>query len=242
MLSKAEIHFIYESIKVLDQEWFNHYWDTYLRGKVTVYSPSTGKWLKHCKVRVTEDDTLEIHIPDKAIYDNILLKKCDKFIEHHLQISFGLTFEVKLFLHDEHLDRHDEHRQERDAEVVDFVKNNCVNTGGSGGGSSTPQKSNFGDGKKKGEGYKRTKAKSDDPSVVYKRLVKQPIIKINEIVEEESVVCIEGKIFFLETRELRGGKTLVSMALTDYSGSMTSKIFLDPKMLKLLIALKRKKI
>ncbi len=91
------------------------------------------------------------------------------------------------------------------------------------------------------KGYKRTKAKSDDPSVVYKRLVKQPIIKINEIVEEESVVCIEGKIFFLETRELRGGKTLVSMALTDYSGSMTSKIFLDPKDVEIIDRLKKEK-
>lgn len=241
-IEKALIHFIYTPDKIQDAEWFNMYWNIYVREKITAFSPATGKWLSHCKVKMVSAETLEIHIPSKTIYDHILNKKCDKFIENQFNAAFDVRCEVVLNLLEETGGNYDEHRQVREAEVVEFVKSNCV-PGAPGGGTeaSKPQYSSGASSKGNGGGYKRTKAKSDDPSVVYKRLVKQPLIKINEIMEEESIVCIEGKVFFMETRELKGGKTLVSFALTDYSGSMTTKIFLDPKDLEIIDLIKKGK-
>ena len=51
---------------------------------------------------------------------------------------------------------------------------------------------------------------------------------IRELNPEAGVVVIQGDIFKLETKELRGGETvLVSFAVTDYASSVLCKVFLD---------------
>lgn len=55
--------------------------------------------------------------------------------------------------------------------------------------------------------------------------IKEPVVKIADIVPDEGRVAIEGEIFNIDTKELKSGKTLVSFALYDGSTSMTCKAF-----------------
>ncbi|PLR87433.1 PolC-type DNA polymerase III [Bacillus sp. V33-4] len=49
--------------------------------------------------------------------------------------------------------------------------------------------------------------------------------RLEEIVDEERRVAIEGYVFFAETKELRSGRTLLTFKLTDYTSSIMIKMF-----------------
>jgi DNA polymerase III subunit alpha, Gram-positive type len=48
---------------------------------------------------------------------------------------------------------------------------------------------------------------------------------MQEIVEEERSVCVQGYAFDVQVRELRSGRSLLMVGLTDYTDSMTVKMF-----------------
>jgi DNA polymerase-3 subunit alpha (Gram-positive type) len=68
--------------------------------------------------------------------------------------------------------------------------------------------------------------------------IKEPPVPIQEIVEEEKKITVQGVIFGLETKELRTGSTLFTCSITDFTDSLSIKIFgknkEDVKMLSLL--------
>lgn len=52
-----------------------------------------------------------------------------------------------------------------------------------------------------------------------------PVTRLEEIDGEESRITVEGYIFASEVRELRSGRKLMTLKLTDYSSSITAKKF-----------------
>ncbi len=53
------------------------------------------------------------------------------------------------------------------------------------------------------------------------------VMDISQVDPESGKVCIEGDVFDVEFRELRGGRTLCTFDLTDYTGSLTAKQFVE---------------
>ncbi|WP_042348869.1 PolC-type DNA polymerase III [Bacillus massiliigorillae] len=49
--------------------------------------------------------------------------------------------------------------------------------------------------------------------------------RMEEIVDEERRIAVEGYIFFAETKELRSGRTLLTFKMTDYTSSIMVKMF-----------------
>lgn len=49
--------------------------------------------------------------------------------------------------------------------------------------------------------------------------------RLEEIMDEERRVTIEGYVFFAETKELRSGRTLLTFKITDYTSSIMVKMF-----------------
>lgn len=49
--------------------------------------------------------------------------------------------------------------------------------------------------------------------------------KLEDIVDEERRVAVEGFVFFAETKELRSGRTLLTFKITDYTSSIMVKMF-----------------
>ncbi|UYZ23641.1 PolC-type DNA polymerase III [Mesobacillus jeotgali] len=49
--------------------------------------------------------------------------------------------------------------------------------------------------------------------------------KLEDIVDEERRVAVEGYVFFAETKELRSGRTLLTFKITDYTSSIMVKMF-----------------
>ncbi|WP_174735044.1 PolC-type DNA polymerase III [Mesobacillus harenae] len=49
--------------------------------------------------------------------------------------------------------------------------------------------------------------------------------KLEDIVDEERRIAVEGYVFFAETKELRSGRTLLTFKITDYTSSILVKMF-----------------
>ncbi len=87
------------------------------------------------------------------------------------------------------------------------------------------------EGFKKGEGsrsgdYNRGSVKrSDNPDVLYGRDFEEEAIKIEDIIGEMGEVVIRGKILMLDKRELKNEKTIIMFHVTDFTDTMTVKMF-----------------
>lgn len=59
--------------------------------------------------------------------------------------------------------------------------------------------------------------------------IKDDIVPIETIQDEEKKIAIQGYVFDAETRELRSGRTLLTFKITDYTDSILVKIFSNDK-------------
>ena len=77
---------------------------------------------------------------------------------------------------------------------------------------------NFGD-------FKRSVKRSDNPDVLFGRDFDEEPIPLKTVQTEMGEVCIRGQIMTLETREIRNEKTIIICSITDFTDSITVKMF-----------------
>ena len=77
---------------------------------------------------------------------------------------------------------------------------------------------------KKGE-FVRPVKRSDNPDVIYGRDVEEEAMPIEDIIGEIGEVVIRGKIIRFDSRELKNEKTLLMFDVTDFTDTMTIKLF-----------------
>lgn len=96
--------------------------------------------------------------------------------------------------------------------------------------SNTKQAGKFG-GKfaGKGEYGNYRKQQSQDPDVFYGRNCDADIVQIVHLEEGTGECCIHGQVIALEDRELRNGKFIITGAITDFTDTITFKIFIPPE-------------
>lgn len=67
--------------------------------------------------------------------------------------------------------------------------------------------------------------RSDDPNLVYGRDFDDNAIELSQVMGEMGEITLRGKIINLETREIRNEKTIVMFAITDFTDTITVKMF-----------------
>ncbi len=75
-------------------------------------------------------------------------------------------------------------------------------------------------------GYRHPNAK--DPDVIYGRNCDGEVTAIREITEEIGMIVVHGQVISLEEKTVKGDKTLIIFTLTDFTDSISGKIFLNP--------------
>lgn len=116
------------------------------------------------------------------------------------------------------------------AKIAEGITANSQDTGASApeekpADAPAPKKPEFN--KSKGyqkQGYDRQK-KSSNPDVLYGRDFDDPVTPMDQIVGEMGEVAVHGKIITFENRELRTGNFMVIFDVTDYSDTITVKMF-----------------
>ena len=69
----------------------------------------------------------------------------------------------------------------------------------------------------------------EEGDLIYGRTIRDEPIPMGEVGEESGRIAVEGVVFKRESRQLKSGKYLFTFALTDYTGSISSKLFLEEK-------------
>ena len=77
----------------------------------------------------------------------------------------------------------------------------------------------------KNDSYNRPLKHSDNPDVIYGRDIEEEALPIEEIIGEIGEVTVRGQITKLETRDIKNEKTIVSFDITDFTDTITIKLF-----------------
>jgi len=227
--------------QVIDKYWPSIVW---MSSKLC---PGLNGMLKVMRPEV-KTGLLEIHLPDEFAVRQLKQKNCEKLVGDQIHKELDLSLNVELVYdqegHESHLKQFEENKQVKakqamEVQMTERRKNvqeqgsRPAAGGGGGGGNFGGGGGNFGGGgggNFGGGGGGRSKTPKEKPAhVIYRREIKKPPVPIKGNMEEESVVCFEGKIFEKDVRELRSGKKLISFAITDYSYSINCKIFAKPE-------------
>ena len=73
--------------------------------------------------------------------------------------------------------------------------------------------------------YRRPLKSSDNPDVIYGKDFEDGVMKIEEILGEMGEVIIRGQIIAMDQREIRNEKTILIFDVTDYTDTITVKMF-----------------
>ncbi len=82
-----------------------------------------------------------------------------------------------------------------------------------------------------GGGYYRPAKRSDNPNVIYGRDVEGEDITLDTVVHEMGEIVFRGQIIMVDKRELRNGKIILIFDVTDFTDSITIKLFLTAEQL-----------
>lgn len=75
-------------------------------------------------------------------------------------------------------------------------------------------------------GYSRNFRHSDNPDVLYGREFDGQSVPIHEITEVVGDIIIRGQIMYIDERAIKGERTILSMAVTDFTDSIVIKLFM----------------
>ena len=95
------------------------------------------------------------------------------------------------------------------------------------------QKTEFKKGEYKKSEFKRSERsfekgavkRSDNPDVIYGRDFEEEPIKLEDVIGEIGEVVLQGRILKLDTREIKNEKTIIFFDITDFTDTMTVKLF-----------------
>ena len=71
--------------------------------------------------------------------------------------------------------------------------------------------------------------RSENPDVVYGREIMEEAINLDTVIHEMGEIVIRGQAVNVEARELRSGKFILTIDITDFTDSITVKLFLNPE-------------
>ncbi len=97
--------------------------------------------------------------------------------------------------------------------------------GKSSAGSAEKGKKGFGKGGFKKKDFYRPVKTGDDPNLIYGRNFDDEPITLDQVVAEMGEITFHGKIISFDTREIRNEKTIIIFAVTDFTDTITVKMF-----------------
>ncbi len=179
--------------------------------------PSTLAWMKNAEFHL-ESSLLYVRIESELGVESLKEKKVDHFIERIFLYEFGISIKVMLIYEPEEVsDCNEIYLKEKEEETQNLLKGLI---------HQQVEKTTL---------TKNTKDKGQNiEGVVLGKRINDGKIPISDITEESGTACIEGEIFSLETRELKNNKTLFTLCITDYTGSIAIKIFAKKEQTELL--------
>ena len=92
-------------------------------------------------------------------------------------------------------------------------------------GKKESAKSGFKKGEFRKKEFQRPLKQGDDPSLVYGKNFEDEPLTLDQVVTEMGEITIHGKIISFDTREIRNEKTILMFSVTDFTDTITVKMF-----------------
>ena len=197
--------------------------------------------LKKAKVRFTAGDRMELTVPDGSIARDriqglreylhmVFFDRCG------FEIGFDVIYqEVKHEAKDTPVVYIEEKSAEENGEAVqkaDIQKTDAQSAATATGDMQDNKHSvkEAAKDKKEDENKKfRSVKQSDNPDVIYGRDFDDEATELGTITHEIGESAVRGKIRGVEIKELKSGKNLLTFGITDFTDSISIKIFLNTK-------------
>lgn len=193
----------------------------------------TKKIFENCKINIDNGSKIIEIVLAKKFADFLAIKKIDKYINKCIDIEYGSGYTVvikdapNIVNNDENniaviklddlVSRKSNEQQVTPAVVSPQVKNTSENRFPIRQ-KLTPE-----------EKEERKLAKMPQPeNVIYGiNITTTEKIKVEDINTNYERVCFDGEIFKVDSRELKSGKILLTLDVTDYTSTIACKLFLD---------------
>lgn len=194
------------------EQVLSEYWNSILYVVKKNIALSRGI-LSGCRWRF---DQKKLYIDLKTKGTEILKhKNCHTLIEGILKESFGISIKVEFKdyeINDDKINEYIEFKVNEEAKVVtDTVTKNIGKQAQSGNSSNS-------------KGAQSVENKSE---IIMGKNFTDSIVNMSEVTQDSGRVAICGEIFRTESRELKSGKLLYIFDMTDFTSSLTIKIFID---------------
>ena len=85
--------------------------------------------------------------------------------------------------------------------------------------------------KKQGQSFTPRAKRSDDPNVIYGRDFEDEPMELSQVLGEMGEITFRGQVTALETREIKNERTILIFTVTDFTDSITVKIFVKNEQL-----------
>ena len=194
----------------------------------------TKKIFENCKINIDNGSKIIEIVLAKKFADFLVIKKIDKYINKCIDIEYGSGYTV-VIKDDPNIVNNDESNiaviklddlvsrksNEQQATSPAVVSSQVKNTSENKfpiRQKLTPE-----------EKEERKLAKMPQPeNVIYGiNITTTEKIKVEDINTNYERVCFDGEIFKVDSRELKSGKILLTLDVTDYTSTIACKLFLD---------------
>ncbi|MBQ4068413.1 MAG: PolC-type DNA polymerase III [Lachnospiraceae bacterium] len=233
------------SVKIMEQytlseqynlaKFLNIYMDSIL-SEIKDYSLIMGNTLKKAKYDIVDDERLVLHIEDNIVSRNLvpeLIDILDKIICERCGIKAIIDYDIVEAVKSKY-SQYGEMKMEQEIKAImsrisdaDENKENISETIKDDNKDSVkevakePAKQKIVEKK----AYARPIINSNNPDVIYGRDFDGEEITISTIDGEIGEVIIKGKILSVDTRDIRNEKTIIMFSITDFTDTITVKMF-----------------
>lgn len=212
-IGQVDIKICYPNKIEILKESFDDYWDILMQD-IKYHIPSCGPWIDSCYGSI-KDDEICILVDNPVAMEFFKFKELDHYIRDCIYQTFRWHIPVKLKLRtDSNIEEHNQqYIAEREHETKEILDNIACKI--------KDEQEAIESGNKRGNGN------NTQNRIMFGKLIKDSPIHINELSDEHDKITIDGKIFDIEVRDIRNNKKLISIDITDYTNSITIKLFCD---------------
>lgn len=215
----AKIQFVMQyADQVDDAALVEEYWDLFVPW-VQREVASVNGWMSRAKVEVM-DQTILVTLLDATSLELAQKKNIDRSIEHFFRQFFSRTYRIQFQISEsrtEEFEKFAQQKEEEDRSVVQDIMSSIS---------------------REAETADMTEVGNSNLQLVIGTRIKDQPTPIQNIVDEEKKITLQGTVIGLEVKELRNGNTLFQFILTDFTDSILLKVFArnkdDLQVLKLL--------
>ena len=168
-------------------------------------SPSLMGFLNEAELEI-RDKIVHIKVSNKILADFLNAKKCGDIFESYAQSYLKLDCRFRVEYENECIKAEEHH-----SNLMQEEKKLVAATMSGQAKINKPSK--------------ESGQASDAPVVILGKAFNDSPIDINEITQDSGRVTIQGSIFNVESKTLNNGKTIITFNITDFTNSMTVKLF-----------------